>query len=411
MRGGRRRGGIGRAALLTVVLVACSSGSVATTTSRGELSSTTAGSTTSTLPHVETTSTSTISSTTPDSSVDGLAASLTIADLPGDAPCVVGTVPPEGQATFVVIGKLWGLNADGTIVCLADLAGRNPSWLSWSPDGDEVLVGPDTVLRNDGSFVMTGYFPDNRSLRWSYPTGKALIAPNAASGKLIWRNAHDSTERIDVSFMQSTTTAAYHPAGKHIAAAGIGNDGLGEGVFVASNRGANAQRVGTMDEGTVSDLSFEENGDSIVFLHHHTDGTEEVHRYFFQTGIVTAVATYGDFGVSDLVASPIDEGAIAWAIAHSTISGQVIVQPSIGDTPVRVSMPVERIPEPLSWLPGQRLLVASHNVAAAADAPYDLWQWSVAGSTHVIDGISAAAARTPHGPFLELNIVQGSGFG
>ncbi len=409
MRDRRRRGGGRRAALLTIVLVGCSSGSVASTTAPSDVTSTTAATTTTHVHHD--TSTTTTEATKPGSGVDDLAASLTTADLPGDAPCSVGSVPPDGQATFVVVGKLWGLNTDGSVVCLADLAGRNPSWISWSPDGDEVLVGPDTVLRNDGTFVATGYFPDNRSLRWSYPTGKALIAPNAASGKLIWRNAHDSAERIDVSFMQSTTTAAYHPAGKHIAAAGIGNDGLGEGVFVASNRGANAQRVGTLDEGTVSDLSFDQKGDSIVFLHHHTDGVEEVHRYSFSLGQVDTIQAYTDASVSDLVASPIDEGAVAWSVANSTISGQVAVQPAPGEAVVRAATPTEHMPEPLSWLPGQRLLVAAHAIGATADAPYDLWQWSAAGSTHVIDGVSAAAARTPHGPYLELNIVQGSGFG
>ena len=323
----------------------------------------------------------------------------------------MGEAPDRGQTTFVVDGKLWGLNVDGAIVCLADLDGRNPSWISWSPDGDEVLVGPDTVLRNDGRFVSTGYFPDNRSLRWSYPTGKALIAPNAATGNLIWRNAHDSSERIDVSFAERTTTAAYHPAGKHIASAGIGSDGLGEGVFVASNRGANMQRIGQIESGEVSDLSFEQNGNSIVFLHHHPDGVDEVHRYDLVAGFLESRAVYADATAADLVSSPVDQGAIAWSVARSTVSSELMVESEPTSAPIRATMPTEHHAQPLSWLPDHRLLVGVHDVAPTPSATFDLWSWSNGVSTHIIDGVSAAAARTVHGPYLELNIIVGSGFG
>jgi hypothetical protein len=323
----------------------------------------------------------------------------------------MGDVPDGGQTTFVMNAKLWAVNAAGAVSCLADLEGRDPSWISWSPDGDEVLIGPDTVLRNDGQFVSTGYFPDNRSLRWSYPTGKALIAPNSETGHLIWRNAHDSAERIDVSFAERTTTAAYHPAGKHIAAAGIGSDGAGEGVFMASNRGANMQRLGQIEAGEVSDLSFEENGNSIVFLHHHPDGLAEVHRYDMSVGFLESRATYPDATLADLVSSPVDQGAIAWSVTRSTVSSELMVEPDPTSGPVQATMPTERHARPLSWLPDHRLLVAVHEVTLAPDAAFDLWQWSAGGTTHIIDGVSAAAARTVHGPYLELNIIVGSGFG
>jgi hypothetical protein len=402
----------GLTAALALALVACSTDSTAApSTSAAE--STIVDSTPSepTTTHAHTSTSASTVLVAEGQSVDDLPPQLSIADLSGDAPCVMGEVPVDGQTTFVTEGRLWALNSDGAVSCLADLDGRNPSWISWSPDGDEVLVGPDTVLRNDGQFVSTGYFPDNRSLRWSYPTGKALIAPNAETGHLIWRNAHDSAERIDVSFAERTTTAAYHPAGKHIAAAGIGSDGAGEGVFIASNRGANMQRIGQIEAGEVSDLSFEENGNSIVFLHHHPDGVDEVHRYDLAAGFLESIETYGDAGVADLVASPVDQGAIAWAVNRSTISGQLVVQTGPTVPSARAAMPTEHLPRPLSWLPARRLLVASHAVGAAPDATFDLWQWSAGATTHVIDGVSAAAARTVHGPYLELNIILGSGFG
>jgi hypothetical protein len=398
------------ALLLTIALVACSTDAGTATTSP---SADTSPAPTTTHAHVTTTLPgSSSSSSTSDAGNADLPAQLSADDLPVGAACALGTVSADGQTTFVMSGKLWAVDAEGAVSCLADLGGRNPSWISWSPDGDEVLVGPDTILRDDGTFVPTGYFPDNRALRWSAPTGKAFIAPNAQSGSLVWRNAHDSGERIDVSFMDRTTTAAYHPAGRHIAAAGTGSDGLGEGVFVASNRGANAQRVGQIDEGTVSDLAFEEDGNSIVFLHTHLDGTVEVHRYHLDLGFMEVVHASTDAPIASLVASPVDEGALAWSRVPSATTGDVWVQPNLTSTPFAVQdLPAGHATTPLSWLPRQRLVVAARTASSPLDAPYDVWQWSPNGTTHLIDGVSAAAARTAHGPYLELNIVQGSGFG
>lgn len=401
----------GLTAALAVLLVACSTDTTSAPSTAGpETTAVPSSSATTTTEHRHDSTTSGVP-TTDGGTVDDLQALLSTADLPADAACSMGVVPVGGQTTFVVGGRLWGLDDDGAITCLADLGGRNPSWISWSPDGDEVLAGPDVLVRNDGTLQPTGYFPDNHALRWSYPTGKALIAPNAETGHLIWRNAHDSTDRIDVSFADRTTTAAYHPAGKHIAAAGIGSDGLGEGVFVASNRGANTIRIGQVDAGEVSDLTFEMNGDSIVFLHHHPDGVDEVHRYTFSTGALESVLTTAGEAVSDLVASPVDQGAIAWATGHSTLSSVISVQTSSAAAPTPVPMPPESVSRPLGWLPGQELLIARSSPPPATDAPFELWRWSGGAPTHLIDGVSAAAPRTPHGPYLELNIVVGSGFG
>ena len=398
--------------MLAVVLVACASDpTAAPSTSTSGTDSTTPVTTVDAGADTTGTATTTLeaSTTLPASDLDR-PAELSAADLPADAPCAVGTVPEGGQATFVVGGKLWGVDQRGAVSCLADLKGRNPTWISWSPDGDEVLVGPDVVLRNNGRFVSTGYFPDNRLLRWSAPTGKALLAPNAQTGHLIWRNAHDSAQRIDVSFAERTTAAAYHPAGKHIVAAGLGDDGQGEGVFLATNRGANVQRIGSIDAGEVTDLAFETSGDSIVFLHRHPDGLTELHRYTFTIGVLEVVATEPVESVDHLVASPVDDHALAWSTSHSTLTSVLHLLPDPFGAPVSVSFP-ESVLTPLSWLPNRQLLFGRSSPPAVDGAPFDVWSWSGGNLRHLIDGVSAAGARTVHGPYLELKIIQGSGFG
>lgn len=309
--------------------------------------------------------------------------------------------------------RLYAIAADGSPECLADLGDRSPTWLAWSPDGDEVLVGPDVLLRADGTFSTTGYFAGNTNVSWSAPTGKALIAPKAATGELIWRDAHDSTDRIDVSFADDVTSAAYHPAGQHIVAAGVGRDGNGPGVFVASNRGANAERIGVLEPGsTADDVAFDMNGDSVVFVHHHSDGSSHVHRFVFPTAELLTLADLPDSTASNVVVSPVDQGDVAWAQSTSTSIESTHVLLAGATTDVRADSPDgEHTSQPIGWLPGHRLLVDSRAIGAPSSAPFELWEWSATGMTKVIDGVTAAATRTAHGPYNELTIIPGSGFG
>lgn len=314
--------------------------------------------------------------------------------------------------TFVVGSRLYGIGSTDAVECLADLQGRTPTWISWSPDGDEVLVGPDTLLRADGTFTSTGYFADNTNVRWSAPTGKALIAPKATTGQLIWRNAHDNAQRIDVSFADEIAAAAYHPAGKHIAAVGVGRDGLGPGLFVATNRGGNPQRFGQIEtDGTFTDVAFDMSGDSLVFVHQHADGSSELHRYHFLTGALDPLAEMPDVTPTDLTVSPVDEGDMAWTQTYSTVNSRAYVLVNGATSAVTIAPLAEQLTEPVGWLPGHMLLVKSQSPASAVGSPFSLWEWTPTGMTYVIDGVTAAATRTVHGPYNELTLIPGSGFG
>ena len=401
----------------TVLIAACGSGVASHSTQTPATSETAVATTISATSSSTSASTSTSTAgTVAQSSLppsDGPAAKLVAADLPSTGPCNLGSPPTDGQTTFVVAGRLYALDADGNVQCLADLEGRSPTWLAWSPDGDEVLVGPDTLLQADGTFSTTGYFADNTNVEWSAPTGKALIAPKAATGQLIWRNAHDPTDRIDVSFADGITSAAYHPAGKHIVAAGIGRDGLGAGVFVATNRGGNPQRIGALEPGsTATEVAFDMSGDSVVFVHQHADGSSHVHRYVFATSALLTLADLPDTTPTHLTVSPVDDGDIAWTETHSTVNSSAHVLVNDASTDVLANSPDgEHLSDPIGWLPGHRLLVEVRPVGSPSPAPFDLWEWSPTGMTEVIAGVTAAATRTVHGPYDELTIIPGSGFG
>lgn len=394
-----------------VLLSACAS-SPRTSSPLPSLSPAPASSSTTSSPQASTPDTG--SGTSVATSEIANAARFTLADVPSNGPCVLAPPSAAGQITFVIASRLYGVAADGTLQCLADLQGLSPTWLRWSPNGDELLVGPDTMLRADGSFASTGYFANNINLRWSSPTGKALIAPKAATGQLIWRDAHDSTNRIDVSFADNITSAAYHPAGKHIAVAGIGRDGQGPGVFVASNRGANAQRIGTLEAGTTAtEVAFDMTGDSLVFVHQHADGSSHLHRYTFANSTLLTLAELPDTTPTQLTVSPVDEGDVAWTQSYSTVnsSARLLLGDSTTTAVVANSPEGDHISDPIGWLPGHRLLVNSRSPAVAADGAFELWEWSPTGMSKVIDGVTAAAARSVHGQYNELTAILGSGFG
>jgi len=331
----------------------------------------------------------------------------------------MGNPPADAQMTFVVDSRLYGVAVDGTLICLADLKGRSPSSLLWSPDGDEVLAGPDKLIHADNYSTSTGYRPQATNVRWSAPKGTALIAPNSA-GRLIWQNAYKTDIEIDVSAANNVTSAAYHPSGKQIASAGDGLDGKGPGVFVSSNRGANAIRVGLLsEESAATEMSFNMIGNELDFIHRHADGQSHLHRYLVDRGggVLSDLPTTPYSTLSNLTVSTVDDSSIAWTETDASNESTTHVSIESGVSQ-EIRLPIaQRMSTPIGWLPNEHLLVAVRPIGADAVAPFELWNWSSGGMQLVIDHVSAAAARTaigafaPAGGYQPLTILPGSEFG
>ncbi|MEQ1698918.1 MAG: hypothetical protein ABMA25_02360, partial [Ilumatobacteraceae bacterium] len=159
------------------------------------------------------------------------------------------------------------------------------------------------------------------------------------------------------------------------------------------------------------DVAFEMSGDSVVFVHEHADGSSHVHRYNLVSGFLETVADRPDVTPTDLTASPVEPSDLAWTESRSTMNSMAYVYVAGSAGPVVASDPEgDHVSRPLGWLPGHRLLVASA-WAGSTDGTFDLWVWSPDGMTNVLDGVSAAAARTVHGAYNELPLQLGSGFG
>jgi hypothetical protein len=324
---------------------------------------------------------------------------IAAADVPAQAECVLSALPAQGQLTFAFADRIYALNPDATLTCLADLS-LTPDLLLWSPDGDEVLLGPQRLLRGDGSVVDTRFLDTNTGVSWSQPTGKALIAPNPATGQLFWRNAQNLDERLDITFTNGTIAAAYHPSGTRIAAIGTGiNDGK-PGVFLATNRGEEAQRIDEAEDGVrPTELGFDMSGSSLVFVRKQPGGGGRVSRYLLGSGDLLTIAERPDAVPAALIVSAVDEGDVAWA--ETGTDGLSLVYAAVGleaSEATLVATPAGTSARPVGWLPGNRLVVAVR-AGGSATGPFDVWIWTPAGALPLVTGTDAAGVRAPHGPW------------
>jgi hypothetical protein len=291
-----------------------------------------------------------------------------------------------------VLTRLYSANPDnGAITCLAEVAADNIGPFRWSPAADRVLLNSATVF--DGIQALpTGYLATNAKVTWSYPSGKALIAPAVADNHLLWRTAGEPASRRDISFLARTDIAAYHPAGKNIFSAGQADDGTA-GLFLAGNRGENPRVIAQLDDPNtaITEIAPDTSGSRVFFVHDHRNGTFHVHALGLPELALTDV-TQANEPVAALTVSNIPSGPAAWRIGdcagltRTQIAGIDVVR----DQPVVfVSMSTE----PVGWIDAQRLVVMTRTTGCAG--PGDLWVWNVATSSAslLVTGVGSVAIR------------------
>lgn len=286
---------------------------------------------------------------------------------------------PGTAITYVADGRLLELAADGSsAACLASLDAAPSGQVQWSPAGDQVLLGGDVVIDAVGPRA-TGYVAENNGVRWSFPTGKALIAPSVGDGTLVWRSSRDQNNRLDVSFLADTDVVVYHPAGKDILAVGTAADGVA-GLFIASNRGENARPIATLDDPTtrITEVVPDTSGAMVYFVHDHGDMWEVHGLGLPDLGLFDL--HHSDEPLGDLLRSPFGSRTL---VRQGDCAGPTaIVDIGTGGTPVLLSGPNANVRlldpsldassvRPLGFLDEDRLVVTVRD--AGCDGPADVW--------------------------------------
>jgi hypothetical protein len=349
-----------------------------------------------------------------------VAATSTIV-LPG-GPCVFSAPTQSAEVTFEVGTRLYSVSpGSGATSCLTELTVDNVGPFRWSPAADRVLLNSVTVF--DGTQALpTGYLSTNSRVTWSYPTGKALIAPAVADSHLLWRTAGQPGTRTDISFLERTDVAVYHPAGKNIFAAGQAADGTA-GLFVASNRGANSRLIAQLDDPqtTITEIGPDPSGSRVYFVHGHGNGTFHVHALDFPSLALSDVTTATE-PVAKLTVGMTANSPIAWrlgdcaGLTRTQITGPAAVAAppaAVAAPPAAVADPPAAVAdqpaafaalstEPVGWLDAQQLVLSAR--ATGCSGPSDLWIWNIATSaaTPLISGVDVAAIRAILPTFGEL---------
>lgn len=391
--------------MAVTVFAACTSDPEASPTSPTATSETTAatgstGSTAATVPDTTGSTGTDVPDTTvePSTTASTAPVSTEIGVPTTEGPC--GFTVPGASITYVVDGRLFELSADErAATCLAELGGPLSGPLTWSPAGDQVLLGADLVMDAD-EIRETGYLAENRGVQWSYPSGKALIAPAVADGALLWRSSADENNRIDVSFLASTDVAVYHPAGKNIIAAGTGLDGVA-GLYLASNRGENARAIATLDDPSTSitEVVVDPSGVITYFVHDHGD-MRHIHQLSLQ-GLQLIDMAMTDDQVGHLTLGTFFGGRLAYR--EGDCAGVVSTKLANGSFGDLMSSPEleGRSVVPVGWLDFQRLVVEVRDVGC--DGPAEVWVMSTTGEVHQALGtVEAVAVRTVLDSFGEL---------
>ncbi|HEY4608107.1 MAG TPA: hypothetical protein VIH06_02865 [Ilumatobacteraceae bacterium] len=315
--------------------------------------------------------------------------------------CVFSPPGPTADVTFEVGTRLYSVNPGSSASsCLTELTLDNVGPFQWSPAGDRVLLNSVTVF--DGTQALpSGYFSTNTGVSWSYPTGKALIAPAVADSHLLWRTAGQPETRTDISFLDRTDVARYHPAGRDIFAAGQAADGTA-GLFLAGNRGENPRLIAQLDQPAtvITEIAADPSGSRVYFIHDHRNGTFHVHALDLPALTLTDVTEAAE-PVADLTVGTTPSSSIAWRIGGCSglTRTQVTGAAGLVDQPAAF---VALSTEPVGWIDAQQLVVSARSGGCVG--PSDLWIWNVAtaAATPLVSGVDNAAVRAVLTSFGEL---------
>ena len=381
--------------------------SVPATTSPTDAATTTQPAPTTTPPS---TTTTTAPTTTPPSTT-APAGPEPIPWLPADAAPLVADatcsstrwspmVRSAGELTVSRDGNVIEIDpATGIIGCFPAID-RVPTALDWNPGGDLLLVDADAVISDEG-WVPSGFTPGTAEVVWSHPTGSAVIAPSIDRLELTHIDI-DGLERTDVSSVEVTWAAAYHPSGLAIFSAGVDRFGR-SGIFVSGNSGPtlrdDAKQLVALDDPatSISEIEVAPDGSWIAFVHDHTGGTLEpgvlahVHRLGVPDLTLTDLAVYPDAIPTNLTVSEQGDGSLAWVTRHPAGTVGLDIVRRDGERTTLDAPGAYRI-EPVGFVDEGSLAVL---IGSDDPADRDLWLLAPDGTaTLVVTGVSAAATRT-----------------
>ena len=299
-----------------------------------------------------------------------------------------------GEVTFVIGDRLYGAAIDGSIVrCLTELSSIQRGPVMWSPTADRALLNAGTVFDVLGTRI-SGFDVTNTRVKWEHPDGAGLFGPSASNKTLVRRDAIDTTQRTEVTFLSRTVAAASHPGGGVRIAAG--ELAAGTRGIVAGADGGDQVLLATITNPDleVLDLATDSSGDAVYVL--TTNGAQ--FRIYI---LVLADLTLTELTSEQAPILQLTPGAtsrsIAWKVGlcNNITEGRVFDERSGTVAAVGIGTPLDgQSVSPLGWLDAGRLVVASRPLGCTG--PADVWIWNL------LDGSATLLVKAVEFPAVRL---------
>lgn len=410
--------------LLTIGLVATACGGANDTT--GSPSSTTEVPVSSSTPQPteSTTSMATTNTTVPTTTVDE-------STLPVSVDCVgLGDAPTAGQLTFVAMERLWQIESDGLITCLAEVP-DSTEMVAWSPPGERVVFSDGRVLNADGesrepggiSGIVTG---------WTWPTGLRFLETD---GPVLRKHEADGSGVIDISIVDHHEVVTYHPDGLHFAAFGTapitfiefdeeGNETPSVvdqlSLFIVPNGDPEPHQLVTPVDAVITDAAFSSDGTRISFVAVHDGSDHHVHSFDLSAMIfddgeqkfltqlreeqeLTTIYVESAEELHHLTIDPANPDRLLYADGTCGVGSSVHLLNFVDEATELISIADGLAAIPIGFLSGNRAAVLE--VTDDCQPTGALWVVDLADGTRtkVAEDVASAAVRAP-APDLNLSL-------
>ena len=282
--------------MLTISLVAAACGGVSDTAEMASSNTEVPVSSSTTQSAEATTSTTTattIATTTPlATTTNTTTTTTTVVEpvLPVSADCVgLGEAPAAARLTFVAMDRLWQVEPDGSIVCLAEVP-DSTEMVAWSPRGERVVFSDGRVLDADGESRAPGGMSGDVA-GWTWPTGLRFLETD---GPALYKHEADGSGLIDISVVDHHEVIVYHPDGLHFAAFGTAPTTFFEfdeegnetpsvfhqlALFIVRNGDPEPHQLVTPWDAVITDAAFSSDGTRISFIAVHEGFDQHVHSF------------------------------------------------------------------------------------------------------------------------------------
>lgn len=265
------------------------------------------------------------------------------------------------------------MSAEGSdLHCLVPV--ERPLTLDWHPGGERVLLGGLQTITTAGE--RPAVTEQVRSPRWSQPTGRATVHISIDRRRLLKVPA-EGGPTTDISFLERHDEVVYHPAGTHIAVAGLRADGQ-YGIYLARNDGTDPKPLAEAEQAeSISSMAFHETGEWMYFAadhgsHHH------LHHLHLREGISTHAESPDPIGKVVLDRS---NDQVAFRQGDCDRQTTTLIQRFPRDETDFENQALPQLAsfvEPAWWLSEGRLLLISRD--SGCDGPGDLHLWTDDGT-------------------------------